>query len=271
VTDSAENGRITVSTAGGVATVQIDNPTQRNAVTRSMCLELQALMPALDADPTVTIITLRGVGATFSSGAPINSLTSVLLDRQDDGSLVDQLSRADEAITSVTKPTIALVDGACMGGGWQIAAACDFILASARSLFAITPAKLGVLYPRRGIERLVRLVGQANAKYILFTAETFSAARAQELGLVADVVATEEFEAHCSSLVEGLQTRSRFSTHALKRLVDVSAEDGPQADDEWERAWAAMADSADMSIGVEAFLRRDQPRFTWSPESASAT
>jgi enoyl-CoA hydratase/carnithine racemase len=259
------NGKISVKVADGVAWVEIDNPSKKNALTKAMCLQFQELMPALEVDPDVTVVALRGAGHTFSAGATINELSSVLLDRQEDGTYVDQLSRADQAITSLTKPTLALVDGACMGGGWQIASACDFIITSQRSMFAITPAKIGIIYPRQGIERLVRQVGHANAKFILFTGEAFTATQAQELGLVAEVVPDDEFDGRCTSVVSSLRNRSRFSTHSMKRLVDLTASNDPRIDLEWENAWSAMTDSPDMEIGISAFMNREQPQFTWSP------
>ncbi|UVJ39036.1 enoyl-CoA hydratase/isomerase family protein [Arthrobacter sp. CJ23] len=257
--------RINVSVSDGVATVEIDNPTQRNALTKAMCLELQELMPHLEADPDVNVVVLRGAGDTFCAGAAISELSSVLLDRQEDETSVDQLSRADHAITSVTKPTVALVDGACMGGGWQIASACDFVIASERSVFAITPAKIGIIYPRPGIERLVRQVGHANAKFILLTGQAFTAARAQSLGLVAEAVPDAEFEERCAAIVGSLRNRSRFSTHSMKRLVDLTDMNHPRIDQEWADAWAAMPDNPDMGIGISAFLNREQPQFTWRP------
>jgi enoyl-CoA hydratase/carnithine racemase len=258
-------GVITVSISDGIASVEIDNPSQKNALTRSMCLELQDVMPQLNSDPTVVAVTLSGARGTFSAGAPINDLPSVLLDPQPDGSLVDQLSRADDAITAVAKPTVALVDGACMGGGWQIASACDFIVAAKRSVFAITPAKLGVIYPRAGIERLVRQVGADRAKFILFTGQKFSATRAEALGLIAEVVADEEFADRRRSLLASITRRSQFTIHTLKRLIDLPGSDSVDLDQEWADAWTAMTEGPDLEIGTAAFLSREQPRFTWSP------
>lgn len=263
--NSARHPRIKVSITDGVASVKIDNPTQRNALTKAMCLELQDLMPRLDANPGVNVVALRGVGNTFCSGAAISELSSVLMDRQDDNTSVDHLSRADQAITSVTKPTLAVVDGACMGGGWQIASACDFIIASERSVFAITPAKIGIIYPRPGIERLVRLVGHANAKFILLTGQAFTAARAQALGLVAEAVPDVEFEERCSSIVSALGNHSKFSMHSMKHLVNLTDMNHSDIDKEWEDAWAAMPASPDMGIGINAFLNREDPRFIWNP------
>ena len=258
----AKGGRISVAMSGEVARLTIDNPSQRNAITRAMCLELQDIMPRLDADPGVALVTIRGAGETFSAGAALNELPSILLD-QVDGAVVDQLSGADDAITAVSKPTVALVDGACMGGGWQIASACDFIVASDRSSFAITPAKLGILYPRRGIERLVAQVGPARAKYILLTSRSFTTAEAMSLGLIAETVATVEFERFCETMTTSLLARSRFSMHFLKRLVDITAIRDSTLDAEWAHAWSAMSDNPDLKVGVNAFLRRVNPHFTW--------
>ncbi|WP_159705922.1 enoyl-CoA hydratase/isomerase family protein [Arthrobacter sp. 18067] len=264
-TEASRAGRISVSIADGVATVEICNLAQRNALTRAMCLEFQQLMPRLDADPDVAVIVLRGAGDTFCAGAAISELASVLVDQQPDGSSIDHLSRADAAISSLSKPTVALVDGACMGGGWQIAAACDFIIANERAVIGLTPAKIGIIYPRPGMERLVRLVGHANAKYILLTGRTFSATEARALGLVADVVPSGSFEEKSAALVSSLRSRSRFSMHSMKRLVDATDTDQSDLDQEWAEAWAAMPDSPDMEIGISAFLNREQPRFTWRP------
>jgi enoyl-CoA hydratase/carnithine racemase len=259
-------GRIPVVISDGVATLEISNLSQRNALTRTMCLEVQELMPQLDADPDVAVVVLRGAGNTFCAGAAISELASVLIDPQEDGTTIDHLSAADAAIAAVSKPTVALVAGACMGGGWQIASACDFIIANDQAVIGLTPAKIGIIYPRPGLERLVRQVGHAKAKYILLTGQTFSATEARALGLVADVVPSESFEDRCAALVSTLRSRSRFSMHAMKRLVDLTDASGSGLaviDQEWAEAWSAMPDSPDMEIGINAFLNREQPRFTW--------
>ncbi|SEJ40707.1 Enoyl-CoA hydratase/carnithine racemase [Arthrobacter sp. yr096] len=263
--DASRAGRISVSIADGVATVEICNPAQRNALTRAMCWEIQELMPRLEADADVAVVVLRGSGDTFCAGASISELSSVLVDAQPDGTSVDHLSGADAAIASLSKPSVALVDGACMGGGWQIASACDFIIANDRAVIGLTPAKIGIIYPRPGMERLVRLVGQANAKYILLTGRTFSATEARALGLVADVVPSASFEEKSAALVSSLRSRSRFSMHSMKRLVDAADASPSDADREWADAWAAMPDSPDMEIGISAFLNREQPQFRWRP------
>ncbi|WP_344095813.1 enoyl-CoA hydratase/isomerase family protein [Microbacterium deminutum] len=256
---------IRVGIVDGIASVEIDNPARRNALTKSMCLELQHVMLRLDADPDVVVITLSGRGITFCAGAALDEITSVLLDPQDDGTFVDHLSAADHAISSAAKPTVAIVDGPCMGGGWQIAAACDFIVASERSIFAITPAKLGIIYPRSGIERLIRLVGPATAKFLLFTGRSLTATQAFDVGLVAHVIPDDDFAEDSDALVSSLRDNSQFSIHTLKHLVDRTTADDPHLADEWVRAWQAAAEGPDMAIGIDAFVGRERPKFAWGP------
>jgi enoyl-CoA hydratase/carnithine racemase len=260
-------GRIHVTVTDGIATVEIDNPARRNALTRAMCQELEELMPRLDADPEVTLVTLRGAGTVFCAGAAIDELASVVMDPQDDGTRADHLSRADGAIGSLAKPTVAMVDGACMGGGWQIAAACDFVVASRRSVFALTPAKIGFLYPRAGVERLIRQVGPATAKFLLLTSRTIPAEQACALGLITEVAPDDEFAAYCDALTSSLKENSRFSMRTLKSLVDRTSAGAPGLDEAWEDAWTATVDGPDLTIGVDAFLGRVRPRFAWRPEA----
>lgn len=180
---------------------------------------------------------------------------------------VDHLTAADTALTHVAKPTIAVVQGHCMGGGWQLASACDFIVASSDAKFGITPSKLGIIYPRSGIDRLVHLVGPARAKYILMTARTFGADEAQRIGLVAEVLPTSGFDEHVDRMLDGLLARSRYSIHTMKRLIDLGTTSDPELDPVWDQAWGEMATGMDIEIGVEAFLGGKEPRFSWRPGS----
>lgn len=260
---------LTVEEHCGIVT--INNPTRRNAFTRQMCIDLKRAMENLSDRPDVHLIVVRGAQGNFSAGVVIHDLPAVLFDTQADGSTVDHLTAADGAITSMTKPTVALVEGFCMGGGWQIASACDFIVARDDATFAITPSKIGILYPRVGVERLVREVGPARAKYILMMGHTFTAEKALTLGLIADVFPREQFDGCASNLTETLMKRSRFSVETMKRLVDVDLCDTAKADEAWSAGWEAMIDGADMAIGIAAFTGRAAPVFTWSPTSPPRT
>jgi methylglutaconyl-CoA hydratase len=256
-------GRILSEVTGDIGEIVIENPRQRNALTRDMCIELAEQVRALDANRRVKIITLRGSGDDFSAGAAINELHQVLFDEGPGGETIDHLSAADAAIGAARKPTVALVRGTCMGGGWQIASACDISIASDSVKLAVTPSKLGIIYPRSGVERLVQRLGADKAKYVLFSADLIPADKAASWGLLTDVVSEDEFEALSAGLVSRMATRSQYSIHTTKTLIDSMTDGGTTDDELWREEWAKLPANEDFVLGQRAFLEGERPRFTW--------
>ncbi|MGX1566454.1 enoyl-CoA hydratase/isomerase family protein, partial [Streptomyces sp. NPDC055509] len=149
------------SVTDSVATVVIRHPEKRNAMTAAMWRSLPPLLEASAGDPAVRALVLTGEGGTFCAGADISTLRGSPEEAQ--GLAV----RAEEALAAFPKPTLAAVRGHCVGGGAQLAAACDLRFAEEGALFGVTPAKLGIVYPASSTRRLVSLVGPATAKYLL--------------------------------------------------------------------------------------------------------
>jgi methylglutaconyl-CoA hydratase len=259
------DGRVDVAVDNGVATVVLDHSRRRNSLTRSMCCELVDVMRRLDADAEVKVVALRGAGDDFSAGAALDDLDSVLFDTSDGAGPVDRLSLADAAIQAVRKPTVALVRGVCMGGAWQIAAACDLLVAADDVRLAITPAKLGILYPRAGLERLADRVGVDRAKWLLFSAEEIEPQKAQAWGLVTDLLPAGEFEARAEELLRTIASRSQYSTVTMKRLMGAR---GAAADTAWTEEWAAFPGNEDLAAGRKAFMAKRAPAFGWRPDNA---
>lgn len=256
-------GRIVSEIKGGIGEIVIENPRQRNALTREMCIDLAAQVHRLDADPKVKVITLSGSGDDFSAGAAINELHQVLFDEGPDGETTDHLSAADAAIGAANKPTVALVRGTCMGGGWQIASACDMSIAADSVRLAVTPSKLGIIYPRSGVERLVQRLGADKAKYVLFSADVIPAEKAAAWGLLTDVVPEADFEALSQALVARMSTRSQYSIRTMKKLIDSVVSGSGAEDDLWREEWAKLPTSEDFAVGQRAFLEGGRPQFTW--------
>ncbi|WP_347038170.1 enoyl-CoA hydratase/isomerase family protein [Glutamicibacter halophytocola] len=165
----AREAKVLVGIEDSTATVLLDNPGQYNALTKDMCLQLVGAFATLAADPAVRAIVLRGADSSFCSGIAIDQMDRVLFDCDEQGALINHFDLVDRSILACDKTTIAVVEGNCYGGGWQLASACDIQLASDQVRLAITPAKIGLLFPRPGIERLVRTVGEHRAKYLLFS------------------------------------------------------------------------------------------------------
>ena len=254
-----------IEQSGPVATLIMDNPSMRNAITQDMWQQFEDLLAQLDADDTVKILVVRGAGSHFSAGADIASVQKILHDPATGQSDGGDITVAESALARFRKPTIAAIDGYCVGGGWQIAGACDIRLASERAVYGITPAKIGIVYPLSGIKKLVELAGPAAAKYLLLSGDFVDATEALRLGLATRVIALDGFWDTVHSFALHLAARSQFSAQGHKALVNaMSSGAGDDAVAQLSSYWQGqMAASADAAIGVAAFLAKETPQFTW--------
>ncbi|NGO71284.1 enoyl-CoA hydratase/isomerase family protein [Streptomyces boncukensis] len=253
---------VRVATADGVATVTLHRPAKRNAMTPAMWRRLADLLTGLAEDDTVRVLVLTGAEGTFSAGADIAALRAPAHAPGPGGGAAPAEEQqtlavaAEEALAAFPKPTLAAVRGHCVGGGCQLAVACDLRFASEDALFGITPAKLGIVYPVTSTERLVRLVGPATAKYLLFSAELIDAARALRSGLADEVHPDDGLERRVAEFARTLTSRSGLTQAAAKEAAD--GRGTPQSAERWRRAAAASGETAE---GVAAFLERRPPRW----------
>lgn len=238
--------------SAGIATVTISHPAKRNAMTPAMWRRLPVLLETLAADTSVRVLVLTGAGGTFCAGADISTL------RTEAPAAQALTEAAEEALAAFPKPTLAAVRGHCVGGGCQLAAACDLRFAAEGTLFGITPAKLGIVYPPGSTERLVRLIGPAAAKYLLFSGELIDSTRALRCGLVDEVHPDGSLDERVAAFGALLATRSRLTQVAAKEFADGRADAARQA--HWRRV---AADSGEAAEGVAAFLERRTPQFRW--------
>ncbi|MFI6938250.1 enoyl-CoA hydratase/isomerase family protein [Streptomyces sp. NPDC050418] len=236
----------------GVATVVISHPAKRNAMTNAMWRSLPPLLDRLAADPAVRVLVLTGEGATFCAGADISGLVESADEAR------ELAVRAEEALAAFPKPTLAAVRGHCVGGGCQLAAACDLRFVTEGATFGITPARLGIVYAASSTRRLVDLVGPATAKYLLFSGELIDSARALRTGLVDEVHGEDELDKRVAEFARVLASRSL--------LTQVAAKEFANGRTGREEHWSAqMRQGGDTAEGVAAFLERRKPQFTWSP------
>ncbi|MFG2115391.1 enoyl-CoA hydratase/isomerase family protein [Streptomyces sp. NPDC048718] len=242
--------QLTVSVADEVATVVIDHPAKRNAMTAGMWRSLPGLLAPLAADPVVRALVLTGAGPTFCAGADISTLGEPGDDQQTLATL------AEEALAAFPKPTLAAVRGYCVGGGSQLAAACDLRFAEEGARFGVTPAKLGIVYPASSTRRLTALVGPSAAKYLLFSGELIDTERALRTGLVDEVLPAGELGKRVAEFTRTLVSRSLLTQAAAKEFANGRTDR--------DAHWAGRAHgSDDTAEGVAAFLERRPPRFTY--------
>ncbi|MFJ1896554.1 MULTISPECIES: enoyl-CoA hydratase/isomerase family protein [unclassified Streptomyces] len=242
--------RLELAVADGVATLVISNPAKRNAMTAAMWRSVPVLLAELAADASARVLVLTGAGETFCAGADISSL------RDPAGTPQELAVAAEEALAAFPRPTLASVRGYCVGGGSQLAAACDLRFAEEGASFGVTPAKLGIVYPASSTRRLVALTGPATAKHLLFSGELIGADRALRTGLVDEVLPAGELDGRVEAYARVLVSRSGLTQAAAKEFA-AGREDR-------DAHWADQARrSGDTAEGVAAFLERRAPRFTW--------
>ncbi|MEU0673686.1 enoyl-CoA hydratase/isomerase family protein [Streptomyces sp. NPDC006172] len=237
--------------AEAVATVVLHHPAKRNAMTAAMWRALPTLLDELAARADVRALVLTGAGGTFCAGADISTLRGSPDEAQ------ELAVRAEEALAAFPKPTLAVVRGHCVGGGAQLAAACDLRFAEEGALFGVTPAKLGIVYPSSATRRLVSLVGPSTAKYLLFSGELIDTERALRTGLIDEVLPAAELDARVEEFTRILTSRSQLTQAAAKEF----AAGRTDRDAHWTNRSRNAPDTAE---GVTAFLERREPRFSWT-------
>lgn len=256
---------LVVTREEGVATLWLNRPEKRNAVDYAMWLELARLATELGEDPAIRVLVVRGAGEHFCAGGDIGGLGDIPFE---DYRRANEL--ADKALADFPKPSIAFIRGACVGGGAEIAIACDLRLADTTARFGITPARLGIVYPGFAVARAVQLIGESATKHLLFTAEIIDAERALRIGLVDELLGAEEAPARLAELVGRMAgERSLLTQMASKEMVDSVLAHG-HVTDEVEARWdAALADSPDAAEGIAAFRQGRAPQFRWVPPTRS--
>lgn len=246
---------------GPVATLTINRPHRRNALTRDMFTRIPELVKEAAATPGVRALVVRGAGsAAFSAGADIAEFGAVRSTAEQAAAYDDAVSAAEDALESFPGPVIAAIRGFCYGGGCNLALACDVRFADPGARLAITPAKLGLVYPLRATKRLVDLVGPSRAKIILMSGAELDASRAQSLGLVDEV--TGDLDTAVSDFTALLATRSPVTQRAVKETVRRIVDGVTHDDAEHAALRSAALASPDYAEGVRAFLERRPPSFT---------
>ncbi|MGC0420708.1 enoyl-CoA hydratase/isomerase family protein [Embleya sp. AB8] len=256
---------LVVEVDGGIATLRIDRPQARGALTAAMWGALPGLLAGLEADREVSVLVLTGTDGVFSAGADIRELRGHYATAEAADAFHALNAAAERALAGFGKPTIAFVQGPCVGGGCQLAAACDLRFADSTARFGVTPAKLGIVYDAVSTARLARLVGVSTAKYLLFSAELIDAAHALRVGLVDDVFGPDEAEERVYTFARTIASRSQLTVRAAKDLLSTPL---AAADEDrlatWRATWEAESrGSADVREGLAAFTERRVPSFAW--------
>ena len=252
---------VLVERDGAIATVALNNPERLNALNKSMWTRLGAVMRELSADDTLRCIVVRGAGEkAFAAGADIAEFAGERADSKQSKPYGNLIHESMQAVARCRHPTVAMIRGACVGGGLEIAAMCDLRVAGQSSRFGIPVNKLGLTMAYGELMGLLALVGRAVALEILLEGRVFDADEAYRKGLVNRVVPDDKVEeeayATARRIAEGAPLVNRWHKQFIERLA-VRAHIDPK---EWDEGFACF-DTADYKEGVAAFLAKRKPDF----------
>lgn len=240
--------------ADGVATLTFARPETRNAMHLAMNLEVRAALDALADDDSVRALVLAGAGGrAFVSGADIAELR----DRTAVVALARHNAKLCDAIEAFGRPTVAAIEGVALGGGLEVALACDLRVASRSARFGQPEVSLGILPAAGATWRLPRIVGLGRAKDLIFTARTIDADEALAMGLINRLAEDGEALAHARALAATVAAHSPLALRLAKVAIDGGREAGQQVGSALEALGQALLyDDPDKRRRMDAFLAR---------------
>ncbi|HEY6280960.1 MAG TPA: enoyl-CoA hydratase-related protein [Burkholderiales bacterium] len=255
------NDLILANRDGDIATVTLNNPDKLNALNQAMWRRLGKVMSELGAEESLRCIVLRGTGdKAFASGADISEFATVRASSSQANAYGEAIHVTMRAIADCRHPTLALIQGVCVGGGLEIASMCDLRICGASSRFGVPVNRLGLVMAYGEMQGLMMLVGRATALEIVLEGRVFGAEEAREKGLVNRVVpddkVIEEAYATARRIADGAPLAARWHKRFINRLND------PRPLTEAERDESdACFDTEDFRIGYRAFLAKKKPEF----------
>lgn len=263
--DSSSGGepRLTATIDGHIATLTVDNPRRRNAVTGAMWAAMPGMVAGFEANPVVRVILVRGVGEeAFSAGADISEFAETR-------GTVDAAKRYDAAnarayasLRTTKIPTVAMIHGFCFGGGLGLAACCDLRIGSTESLYSVPAARLGLAYPTDSLRHLANIAGPGFAKELLFVAGRVTARRAYDAGFLNQLVEPAELEEMTMTLCRQIADNAPLTVRAAKFVIDAATWSPDTIDTDQVKSNAeACYGSSDYEEGRRAFMEKRRPVF----------
>ena len=252
-----------VEKRGAVGWIVFDQPGKRNAISAAMWRGIPPAMAAFDADREVRCVAFRGAGTeAFAAGADISEFEAIRADRSAVSEYDGLLDRVLHAIQDSRKPSLAMIHGFCMGGGLEIALACDLRYCGRSAQLGIPAAKLGLAYNVEGHKRLLETVGHARAREIMFLGRRYPADEALAMGLVHRVFADEDLERSVAEILETLCQNAPLAIANSKTILEEYVKSAGAPDHErMAAAMARCARSHDYQEGRRAFMEKRKPVF----------
>lgn len=245
----------------GIATITINRPEALNAFSAEVVSEILQAIEDVKADESVRVVVLTGAGEkAFSAGADIKAMKGMNALKARELSQMGE--RLCNALENLEKPVIAAINGYALGGGLEVAMACDIRIASENARMGQTEINIGLIPGWGGTQRLTRLIGATKAKELIFTGKMIDARTAEQLGLVNMVVPQDKFRETVRQFASELAQKAPVALKVAKALINKGAEISLDAAIALEReGFGVVASTEDLQEGVSAFIEKRKPVF----------
>lgn len=241
-----------IEESDGIARLILNQPATRNAINIAMWHQLDEMLTSLESRQVRVVLVESGVGGIFCPGADIAEFPRLQGDPALRTAMRTAMQGALNQLERLSVPTIAAIDGACVGGGVSLAMACDLRLASPAARFGVTPAKLGLVYSAEDVRRLHAVIGSAQTRRLLFTGEMIDAAEALRIGMVHQLTSGPTCMKQARSLAASIAANSAVTHHSVKAIV--RALDRHDAPPDTDGAFEDAFVSADAAARIETML-----------------
>ena len=240
----------------------ISQPKRRNALSAEMWASLPEFLVKAQEDRKLRVLIVRGDGDHFSAGADISEFETLYKTKESGAKISTSIASGLDALSNFPIPTIAQIRGACVGGGCAMALSCDIRFSDDQARFAITPAKLGLVYPFGDITRLIESIGISHAKDMIFSARLINAYRAEQIGLVNEVCQSDDLKDKVMDYASSVAALSPNSLKTMKKMTK-AYQSGLRDDTAETEAWFLSGfTSDDFQAGYKAFLEKRKPEFS---------
>ena len=251
--------------AEAVARLRISNPDRRNALDHEILDALAEVMPQLDRGIETRCVMITGAPPVFSAGYDIATISDETFERDAEALVAHPFHAAMEAISHHPWPTLAAINGHCLGGGLELAITCDLRVCAAGAMLGMPPAKLGLIYGHTGLRKFLDTVGLARTKELFLTGRNIDAERADRIGLVNEVISDDRLDREAVQLAAAIAANAPLSMRGNKsaiNLLNASPELSPQQEAGLVALRESCFSSEDFREGIRAFAEKRRPDWT---------
>ncbi len=251
--------------AAAVARLTISNPAKRNALDHEILDAITATVPQLDSGIDVRCLVITGADPVFSAGYDIGGIPDESFSEDAEALVAHPFPAALETLDAFPWPTLAALNGHCLGGALELAITCDLRIASEAAKVGMPPAKLGLIYGHTGLERFIQTIGAPRTRELFFTGQNLNATRAEAINLVNRLSAPGELEAESVELAATIAANAPLSMRGNKRVIRTLLEN-PVLDEDQVREMVELRESCflseDFREGIRAFGEKRPARWT---------